>query len=373
MKVVIVQFYSYHEEVIAPQLDFLLPDNELFVAAPPSVLQNDYISFFIKQIKTIEFKETALSNNKIINLFLRFFSILCKYIQLYTMHKKEHFRLIIFNTINKPFHFVFIKLFFKCVDKIHIIHNADHYLTPDRIKQLYLFKKNLFISADVHRYFLDEVGNMAAPSLFDWFLPVLSGIPTTDNNAGILPDDKITIVVPGSVKDYRRNYSGLFNALKSLSVHEFPFSIILLGKISPEKQREIDTMGLGHVIKTFTEYVPGQDMLYFIKNADAIAFLIDSGIGDNIRLYNKYKASGSSILCLTFAVPCIVSDHFNIDSDLKEKAIIYPGIHIERVFNSIISGEITKSHFKKLKSIPLPHQYARDYQKKHYRKLIGLE
>jgi hypothetical protein len=132
-------------------------------------------------------------------------------------------------------------------------------------------------------------------------------------------------------------------------------------------------MGLGQIIKSFTGYVPGQDMISYVKNADAIAFLIDSGIGDNFELYNKYKASGSSVFCLSFGIPCIVSDCFTIDRDLKKRAIIYPGTHIEYVFNDILSGKITKKLLKTLKDTPMPYQYSYDYQKKHYRKLIGID
>jgi hypothetical protein len=373
VKIAIVQFYLYHEEVLAPQINFLLPDNELFVAAPPGVLQNDYIFPFAKQIKVIAFNNNIFNGNKIINFLSRSFSIFYKYIQLYNVYKKERFNFIIFNTITKPFHFIFIKLFFTHVNKIHIIHNSDRYLTQKRIKPLYLFKKNLFISNDVYEYFTDKITNPANHLLFDWFLPILSGIPMTDNNTNILSTDKINIVVPGSVNSCRRNYSGLFSALKSLPAQDFPFTVILLGKMSPEKQSEINSMGLGHIIKSFTNYVPGQDMLYYIKNADAIAFLIDSGIGDNFQLYNKYKTSGSSVFCLSFGIPCIVSDHFTVDEDLKEKTITYPGTHIECVFNDILSGKITKKLLKQLKDIPLPYQYSYDYQKKHYRKLIGVE
>jgi hypothetical protein len=358
---------------MAPQIDFLLPDNNLFIAAPLAVLQNDYIAFFGKRITPVEFKNSVFEGNKIINFFFRFFSILYKYFQLYSTYKNERFDLIIFNTINKPFHFIFIKLFFSDVNKIHIIHNSDHYLSQKKIKPLYLFKKNLFISNNVYGYFISKINNLADPFLFDWFLPTLSGIPLESNIPNILPSSKINIVVPGAVNDYRRNYSGLFDALKSLAVQEFPFTVILLGKMSSEKQSEINSMGLGHIIKSFTNYIPGRDMLYYVKNADAVAFLIDSKIGDGFQLYNKYKASGSSILCLSFGTPCIVSDHFTVDRDLKEKAITYPGTHIECIFNDIISGKITKKLLKKLKDIPLPHQYSHSYQKKHYRKLIGVE
>jgi hypothetical protein len=373
VKIAIVQFYPYHEEVMAPQIDFLLPGNNLFIAAPSSVLQNDYISFFSKQITPIEFKENVFKGNKIINFFFRIFSIVCKYFQIYKAHKKKCFDLIIFNTINKPFHFIFIRSFFNNINKIHIIHNSDHYLSQKKFKSLYLFKKNLFISNNVYEYFIGRINNLADPFFFDWFLPTLSGIPLENNIPNVLLSSKINIVVPGSVHDYRRNYSGLFDALKSLAAQEFPFTVILLGKMSSEKQDEINSIGLGHVIKSFTNYIPGRDMLYYIKNADAVAFLIDPKIGDDFQLYNKYKASGSSILCLSFGTPCIVSDHFTVDRDLTEKAITYPGTHIECVFNDILSGKITKELLKKLKDIPLPYQYSHDYQKKHYRKLIGVE
>jgi hypothetical protein len=132
-------------------------------------------------------------------------------------------------------------------------------------------------------------------------------------------------------------------------------------------------MGLNHIIKTYTEYIPGQKMLDMIKNADAVAFLIDSHIGDNAALYNKYKATGTSALCLSFSIPCIASSDFTLNYGLEEKAIIYDDSHIESVFNDIIAGKLSRAYFRELKAKPLPSVYLPEYQRHHYRSLIGID
>jgi hypothetical protein len=113
-------------------------------------------------------------------------------------------------------------------------------------------------------------------------------------------------------------------------------------------------------------------MLRQIKNADAIAFLVDKTIGENNQLYNKYKASGTSAFCLSFGIPCIVSDDFLLDEALKNRAIIYHNSRIETVLFDIINGKLTKDHFKRLKQIPLPAEYSFDYQRRHYGECTGV-
>jgi hypothetical protein len=129
-------------------------------------------------------------------------------------------------------------------------------------------------------------------------------------------------------------------------------------------------MGLNNFVKTYTEYVPPQEMLHYIKNADAIAFLIDKDIGENCHLYNTYKATGTSIFCLGFGVPCIASSDFLLDSGLLKKAVIYPGTHIEDVLSGIINGNLSKDYFRKLKDIPVSEIYSRQYQRRQYRKML---
>ncbi|GHV70278.1 hypothetical protein AGMMS49928_17450 [Spirochaetia bacterium] len=131
-------------------------------------------------------------------------------------------------------------------------------------------------------------------------------------------------------------------------------------------------MGLESIVKTYTEYVPGGEMLETVKNADAIAFLVDKSIGENCRIYNRYKATGSSVFCLSFGIPCIVSDDFVLDCGLEKKAILYHGSHIETVFEDIMTGKISKEDFKRLKAVPLDNGYSPEYQRRHYRSLLGV-
>jgi hypothetical protein len=372
LKVALVQFYSYHEEVLAPQIDFLLPDHEVFVAAPPSVLANDYVSFFDARTRKIRFSDKRYNHHSAFDIPRRTLSILLKYLILYRAIKKHRIDLVVFNTLTRPFHFALICLFFRQNKMVHIVHNAQHFTEPRKIKTLSLFKKNLFISADVYRYYVKR-HEEAAPYC-DWFLPCLSGLAPNPAVAKKPPpedeDDKITIVIPGGVDEERRNFESFFNALKKTLPPPPPFEIILLGKITTEWKNQIDDMGLDSIVKYYTEYVPGEEMLKIISGADVIVFLIDNHIGENCRLYNRYKATGSSVFCLTFNIPCITSRDFMLDSALKNKAVYYDGSHIETVFEAIINGKLSKADFATLKTIPLPAEYSYSFQRRHYRELL---
>jgi hypothetical protein len=367
MKIALVQFYSYHEEVLAPQIDFLLPDNEVFVAAPSRVFEHDYMAGFNSHIKKIVFDNNRYDKHKIMQIPFRMISILLKYVRLYKYIRQHTVELIIFNTITKPFHFRLIRFFFKKIEKYHIIHNGQLFTKPKVAKSLLMFKKNIFISFDVYSYFINNHHQIDS-RYFDWFFPGLAVFGSKSNSDNSEESNNIiTIVVPGAVEYDRRNYDGLFNALNAPP----PVQIILLGKIAVEVQREIMDRRLDKIIKTYMTYVPGEEMLQSIEKADAIAFLIDKNIGDNCCLYNRYKASGTSVLALSFGIPCIVSSDFALDDGLREKAIIYPGSHIECVFQDIITGKLTKKYFKELKEKPLAPIYSLDYQRHHYRALLA--
>lgn len=368
MKIALVQFYQYHEEVLAPQIDFLLPENEVFIAAPRLVFKNEYMQKFEGHIKNIYF-DNKKYHKKIIDIPSRIISIIIKYIKLFITVKAHNIEIIIFNTINKPFHFFFIKILFGKTKNIHIIHNAQMFRTKGAIKCLLLFKKNLFISLDVYNYFTNNHTQNIDKSNFDWFFPRINTSLSECDGSGYLAENKINIAIPGSVEDDRRNYNGLLDALDSIKGKDLPFQIIFLGKTPAQKQQLINDKKLNHIIKTFTDYVPGKLMLYLVKNSDAIAFLIDNTI--NIQLYNTYKATGTSILCLSFGLPCIVSDEFVLDTGLRNKAVLYPKNHIESVFEKMINGDLTKDYFTRLKSIPLPNEYSSEFQRVHYRRIIN--
>jgi hypothetical protein len=213
MRIALVQFYNYHEEVLAPQVDFLLPDNDVFIAAPASVFENYYIKIFDSYIKKIVFNNSSYDVHKKRYIIHRFISILIKYIRLFNQVKKQRIDLIVFNTITKAFHFTLIKFFFKKVEMVHIIHNAQNYTTEKAIRQLTIFKKNLFISYDVYNFYINNVCKNKNKSFFDWFLPTLIKF-TSQDDMDIFSE--IIIVVPGSVDHGRRNYKGFFEAIMAI-------------------------------------------------------------------------------------------------------------------------------------------------------------
>jgi hypothetical protein len=371
MKIALVQFYNYHEEVLSPQIDFLLPENKVFVFAPKNVLNNDYISYYKNSIQSKMLFDVKVSNT--LTFFTKIISTFIKYFQLYHSFKIEKYETIIFNTITKPFHFFIIKILFNRVTKIHIIHNAQLYLSKKDAAKLNIFKKNLFLSKDVYNFYLSNRNEMSTSFNFGWFCPSLSEkiISLPQNNK--LMDDKINIIIPGTVMNSRRNYTGLFYALKKIEQENTPFNILLLGKCDAKYQKEINNLGLNRIITVFSEYIPGNEMLYYIKYADIIAFLIDSSIGVNFQYYNRYKASGTSIFCLSFGIPCLVSDSFKIDKDLETGAIVYKDKNIESFFLDCISGKITKESLQKLKALPATSQFSCKNQKAQYRAEIGVD
>jgi hypothetical protein len=153
MKIALVQFYQYHEEVLAPQIDFLLLEHELFVAAPQEVFNNDYILAFETSITKVVFSNKKYNSKSILTVPFIILSIIIKYVHLFFIVKRNNIKIIIYNTINKRFHFFLIKILFRKTKNIHIIYNAQMFTTTKTIKSLSLFDKNLFLSLKSVRLF----------------------------------------------------------------------------------------------------------------------------------------------------------------------------------------------------------------------------
>ena len=371
MNIVLVQFYPYHEEVLAPQINFLHHDeHKLYIAAPESVFKNDYLINLKEYFVPVLFKNTY---HRKFSFFFRIFSILKKYKILFKYHNKYHFDMIIFNTITKNFHYYLINKYFKNIKKIQIIHNS-YPIIKNKGKYLKLFYMNLFLSRDIHKYFLESLNLDNDDNLTGWFCPLLSDDNINKKNISInFNDSYINIVIPGVVNEERRNYNSLFNALEKYRNNtHLKFKVYLLGKISKEMIDKLINKGINDLLTYYTEFVSGDDMLNCIKNADAVAFLLDSKLGDNFSYYNKNKVSGNTNLCLSFGTPCIVSDEYLLENALKNKAIIYPNDNIDIIFDNIENGIVTKESLKELRSLNIDSQYSFSFQKKQYLKALGL-
>jgi hypothetical protein len=382
LNIALVQFYPYHEEVVGPQIDFLLRGNNLFLAAPKALFRNEYITAAAPsppphngRFKAIMFSDTKFPNSPFFAPF-RLLSITLKYLKLYAYHLYHRFDMIIFVTLTKDFHFLFIKLFFGKAEKIHIMHNADYFLSPRTAKFLRPFKKNLLLSETAFKRFSKETASSIDPEKVDWFCPLLTAGLASGYQSAIMDTGGavINIVVPGGVDKSRRNYASLFRAAEQFkNSGNLKFKIYLLGKRGPEIRRFLRERGLDKIIITFDGYVPGGDMLYCVKNADAAAFLLDSKMEGNFSRYNTYKTSGATNLCLTFGTPCIVSSEYNLEEALKSRAVVYENDRIETVLDDITNGKLTKGYFSALRALPLPEKYRYENQRDHYRKTIGID
>ena len=370
MKIAIVQFYSYHEEVLAPQIDFLCHKYEVFLAAPESVFKNDYIFHLLDSVSPIIFRD--IKKNKLFTLFNKL-SIIGKYQKLLNAHRQNNFDLVIFNTITKNFHYSLIKFYFKRLKKIQIIHNGKHFLKKNNLKFLNIFDNNLFLSQDIYKRFRETISPYSAP--LNWFCPLLSEKFVSHNKPGIAFDSQyINIAVPGSVNEKRRNYSSLFAALENYrNKPALKFRIYLLGKISDRMLDKLKKHGIENIVFFYQKFISGCDMLNCIKNADAVAFLLDSGMGGSFHDYNNNKVSGTTNLCLSFGVPCIVSDEYKLETALQEKAVFYKNDNIASILENIENGSLTKGDFKKLSLLSVDKLYYYENQQKHYLNAIGLD
>lgn len=219
--------------------------------------------------------------------------------------------------------------------KFLIIHNPNRWLINFfkfnlRFLDAFLFKKFFFnqfdsyvtISPSVKKYF-DSISNVNKNSFFFPFDISKKKLLKRKNNT------KITISVPGSINELRRNY---VDFLKSVWLYfqNNPNSSIqfkLLGKLDLNSSNVVELINrinsINKRVYFWKDYIGVDEFEYELNNSDYLLSNVKliSDVNNRIEIYGLTKETGITYLSYKWAKPLIVQQNQIIFSELNSQLI----------------------------------------------------
>jgi hypothetical protein len=311
---------------------------EIFVVAPESLLEVDLLSEGSGSFEAVPFPVVP-QNRRIARVLGR----LKRYFEIRRLVERIKPDIIVFNSTYSLVEVALIHLLFKDYRRIQIIHNFQRFLSPLGRLLYSGFDGSLVISEQVHEYvtchhpYFSDLG---------YFLPIFFGQqfrPICHESCRPAPSGRrLQLVVVGSVEEDRRNYWGLLEAVRSecAASDDIGFHITFVGKTSAMIESYIRDNGLDPHISFAREFVPFSQLFGFLTEADLVLYLVDREVG-NVRYYNRYKTTATSLWVKGFRKVGIASTDFLIESGLAEMTFRYEGTDIQALLREIDQGKIS--------------------------------
>ena len=325
MKIVLIEFNSYHHECIYSQVRFLKEEgaNVTLIISPKA---KSKISSYIDIIDNVYYYDKKASY-----FFLKKFFIL---INLYRFIASQKFDKVIFNTASSSKTLIFITMLlrFTGVECMGTIHNLRKMSSSFSQKLIYLNIKKYFVIND----FLLNSAKISDPkarlsSYYPIFYPNYKSVNLNK------PKGEKWICIPGEVNFKRRDYTILIESLIK-SEYKNNLKFIILGKLSAvPKDSEVflklvKESGLENHFITFDTFVENDLFFSYLKAADYI--LANLQLNDDS--YMKYKVSGVLNLALGFKKLLIIPSALNIIKDLSENTFMYEtSSELSQIFDTI--------------------------------------
>ena len=346
MKILILEFNNFHEEVIISQLDFLNDvkcDIHMFVHNEVKSKFN----FDKNNIKINYFKGNS-KLSRIVNL---------KNVKHYI--EKHKFDLVLFNTYENIE--VQILSYFIKQRKLAILHNADKIIknknkTDNRIDNFIVLNKTIY----------NTLKKSNSKMNISYFYPLIN---YQNSQYSHTEKDKIRIVIPGLVELSRRDYIGFINLLKDIHLNN-NVEFVLLGNIlkndGPEVYRYIEQNNLLDYFKIFKGFIPYEEYFSMISSADLIMPLIHPNV-ENFNKYHHTKITAAFTMALSFKIPLILYKSFEILEEYRNFSFFYDFGSLEEKLKSLTKEEINKIKNK----MRLSKDISYEEQKKRYINILS--
>ncbi len=302
MKILIIEFNDFHEEVILSQLNFLIKEKNTDIHLFINESLNNKIDFY-----------KFLKNNLKINFISNKNSKWIKFIYLYKIKKyilENNIDIVVFNTYECKYIQILSNFIKK--RKIAIIHNADKFLikkTNKKINSFFVLNKTIF----------ETIKNSKKNINVSYFYPLIEY-----NNEKKISNDKLKIVIPGLIELSRRDYLGFIELIKNINLEKFEF--IFLGNILKNDgqivYKMLEKKGLLNSIKIYKEFVSYEEYFSTISNSDLIMPLIHPNV-KNFDKYHKTKITAAFTMAFSFKIPLFLYDSFKQLNEYKEFSIFY--------------------------------------------------
>ena len=280
--ILIIEANNYHEEVILPQLKFLI--------------DTDYkVSLFINEKvknKGINFSDYNADINYIPAKRVHFnlLSILKTLLDI----KKNSIDIIIFNSLEDKYVKVLSKFLPATIQVVAIVHNLESF------EKNRLNVKNFLV---LNQTVLSSMTKNRKNYNCNYFYPLVFQDEISTNKNKILE-----ICIPGKIEHGRRDYLGL---LKILNANKDMLNIkfIILGNISqhdgPSVMAKINEYQLNNSFQVFNEFVPYEKYFKILSRCDFVMPLIHPNI-KHFDQYHTVKISAAFSMGFSFKIPFLM-------------------------------------------------------------------
>jgi len=337
-RICIVEPAHSHEEVILPQVELLRRDFEVFVVAPASLFAIDLLSGSSQRFHALPFHLDHRGGR-----LARAISRLKTYAAIRRLVHGIAPDAVVFNSTYGLAEVALIHLLFRKYTRAQIIHNFQKFLSAAGRRLYKGFHGNLVISEQVREY---VVRHHPSFSDLEYFLPVFfgpdAGIERRRRGLPDCPERKLQLTVIGSVEERRRNYQGLLDAVRSemLASDRVSFHVSFVGKTPESIASYIEEHALGGHISYWTEYVPFKRLFEVLAATDLVLYLVDREV-ENIRYYNRYKTTATSLWVKGFQKVGAASTDFLMEPSLEDKTLFYEGTDVRALLQGIDTGKIS--------------------------------
>lgn len=318
-KVLLVEFNDFHEEVIVPQLEFL------------KNTKYDVHLFINEQVKSknLDFDIDKINYIKGSNKYIKALYI----IKILFYIKNNNINIIIFNTLNSKYIEILNKILNNKLKKVAIVHNVDNFMQDKMdISNFMVLSENIFTYT---------VALYEKKYHFGYFYPLIHN----QKSKCLIQktSDQFQIVIPGLIELSRRDYLGLIELIKNITLKNVHF--IILGNISkldgPEVYKKIEEYNIQKYFTIYKQFVPYEEYFSVLKNADLIMPLIHPNT-QNYQKYHISKITASFNMAFSFKIPLLIYESLYTLDEFKNYSISYNKNQLISVLENLSKMEINK-------------------------------
>lgn len=319
--------YKFHDEVLLPQIHFLLSESvEVHLITTDEIIHNGLFDSILEKIHCyILPRENALFRK------MRIISAVPRYIK---KHKITHF---VHNTLDGVMAYWLIDRLKNKTRQLGIAHNGRFFIENGKyVRNVphieHIYTLGSYVEDYLHEHGLEKVST---------FYPVLPEF-SLGHKTDICMEGKINISIPGQIEYQRRDYQALIRLAKKSQFVRDNLNFILLGNIKMhdgiELEQDIIDASVESCFTTFKSFVPYSVFVAVLKSSDFIMPLIHSNTAYS-KNYTEDKISASMLWALSLNIPMIASLLFSKIEEYQEgRSVFYDESCLDKDFERCLSS-----------------------------------
>jgi hypothetical protein len=353
-KVIIVEFYNSHSEVLYSSVEFFrMSEYEVHLWLNDVQKYNSELTPYV----TLNYHKSNSHLSRIL-----FILNLIMYI------RKHNIGMVFVNTADglQVRNFCMASMLFK-YEVSGILHIADRLLKSTTQKIISRKLKKYFV---LSHYILKNIEVLNIPQLkFGVFYPLIINYKIKGLKKS---DDKLVISIPGEISPHRKSYFGLIEILKKHK-DKIPSNVIfeLLGTVRIKEGKavidRINEYGLDNYFLLYNKFIPDDKYYERCELADLIMPLIHPDV-DNFENYLKYQITGAYDIAYTFNKPLLMHSSFKTIDDFKGISLFYNEDNLIEVIKNISSNKLLLKELKENYKFMLKFDF--EVQRKSFMQII---